>query len=57
MILVVSEFLRIYLSLGPWDPEILGVSELLGVNLPLGSQNPGVTKLLSSGILSVLDQL
>jgi hypothetical protein len=30
------------------DPEILGVSELLGFKLPLGSWNPGVTKLLRS---------
>ena len=29
-------------------PEILGVSELLGVKLPLGFWNPGVTKLLRS---------
>ena len=31
-----------------WDPVILGVSKLLGVKLPLGSWDPGVTKLLGS---------
>ena len=31
-----------------WDPDILGVSELLEVMLPLGSWNPGVTNLLRS---------
>jgi len=30
------------------DPEILGVSELLGIKLPLRYWNPGVTKLLGS---------
>jgi hypothetical protein len=28
--------------LGSWDPEILGVSELLGVQLPLGPWDPGI---------------
>jgi hypothetical protein len=32
--------------LGSWNPEILGMSELLGVKLPLGSWNPGVNKFL-----------
>jgi hypothetical protein len=52
-ILVLSELLRVPLSLcplipGSCDPEILGVSEFLGVRLPLGSWEPGVTKLLWS---------
>ena len=34
--------------MGSCDPDILGVSELLGVKLPLGSWNPGVIKLLRS---------
>ena len=48
-ILIVSEFFRVQLSL--WfsdscDPEILGMSELLRVKLPLGSWNLGMIKLL-----------
>ena len=31
-----------------FDPEILGVSELLGVNLSLGPWDPGMTKILGS---------
>jgi hypothetical protein len=34
-----------------YDPEILGVSEFLGIKLPLGPWEPGVIKLLRSGIL------
>jgi hypothetical protein len=53
VILVVSELLSVQLSLwscdlGSCGPEILGVSELLGVKLPLGPWDPGVTKLLWS---------
>jgi hypothetical protein len=33
---------------GSCYPQILGVSEFLGVKLPLGSWNPGMTKLLRS---------
>ena len=43
--------------LGSWDPEILGVSELLGVKLPLGTWDPGVTKLLWSLDLVILGVL
>jgi hypothetical protein len=46
VILVVSEFLPVKLSLGSCDLEVLGVSELLKVKLPLGPWDPGVTKLL-----------
>ena len=34
--------------LGSCDPEILGVSELLGVKLPLGPSDPSVTKFRGS---------
>ena len=57
MILVVSELLRVQMSLGSCDSGILGVSELLGVKLPLGSSDYGVTNLLGSqdpGILGIL---
>ena len=68
VILVVSELLRVQISLWScdsvilWscDPEILGVSELLGVKLPLRPWDPGVTKLLESCdplILGVLEHL
>jgi hypothetical protein len=46
--------------LGSRDPEILGMSKLLGVKLPLGPWDPGVTKLLRSCdpvILGVLELL
>jgi hypothetical protein len=36
------------LILESYDPEILGVSQLLGVKLPLGPWDPGVSKLLGS---------
>jgi hypothetical protein len=48
VILVVSKLLRVQLSLWSCDPESLGVSELLGIKLPLGLWDPGVTKLLES---------
>jgi hypothetical protein len=43
-----------------WDPVILVVSELLGVKLPLGPRDPGVTKVMGSRdhmILGVLEHL
>jgi hypothetical protein len=53
VILVVSELLRVQLSLNPmilgsWDPKILGVSEHLGIKLPLRLWDTSVTKLLWS---------
>jgi hypothetical protein len=57
-----SEASRLYdpVILGSCDPEILGVSELLEVELPLGSWDPGVTKLQRSCdpmILGMLEHL
>ena len=46
--------------LGFLDPEVLGVSKLLGVKLHLGPCDPSVTKLLGSCdsvILGVLEHL
>lgn len=53
VILVVTDLFQVQLSLwfcdsGSCDPEILDLSKLLGVKLPLKSWNPGVTKLLRS---------
>jgi hypothetical protein len=51
VILVVSELLKssgVSVILWLCDPEILGMSELLGVKLSLGPWDPGVTKLLES---------
>ena len=33
---------------GSWDPDMLGMSELLEVKLPLGSSKPGITNLMRS---------
>ena len=33
---------------GSWDPDMLGMSKLVEVKLPLGSSNPGITNLLRS---------
>jgi hypothetical protein len=49
-----------FVILGSSDPEILGVSELLGVRVSLGPWVPGVTKLLGSWdsvVLGVLEHL
>ena len=43
--------------MGFCDPEILGVSELLGLKLPLRPWDPGVSKLLGSCYPVVLGAL
>ena len=43
--------------LGSCDPEILGVSELLGIKLSQGSRNTGVTKILRSFDPGLLEHL
>jgi hypothetical protein len=57
MTLVVSELYRVQLSLWSCDPEILGVSELLGVKLPQGPWDPGVPSSWDPGILDMLEHL